>query len=390
MAVITIPTAVADTIGGQSYGQARYDIMETSEPTGAAAVRVLGPPRWTFGLTSKQGMNLADAGEWEAMLLRLRGGINHLAVYDRLRTAPQGRMRGATVLNASAAIGATNVSIAFAAGLVNLLPFSRTFDRSDAWTGNATVTANTTLPPNVTVLGAETINDTDAGVLQFRQQVITVVNDANSYNASIYVKQTSGATAPTFALGVALSGGTGVVNNPRLNTDTGAIISGTASATLVDGYWRLDAPIANNATGNTVLTITLYPAIAAYGLSTADATRTGSKIVWGAQVSLGATVQSYETFSGYVLPGDWLQIGTGVGASQLVKVIDSQSANSDTGLVSCNFEPPLRYAFSAGAAVTWDKPVAYCKLTNSRLSWAARANGPAIDGFAADLLEDWG
>ena len=208
MAVRTISAAVAATMGGQSYGQAVYTIQETSEPTGASAVRVLGPPRWVMGLRSQQGLSLANAGAWEALLLRLRGGINHLAVYDFLRPAPLGTMRGSPTVSAT------------------------------------------------TVVGSNTIPLASAG----------------------------------------------------------------AGATL--------------------------------------------------------------------LPGDWLQIGSGVG-SHLIKVVVAATADG-AGAVTVTFEPPLRAEVSSGTAVAWDKALGHYKMRNDSLSWSARANGPAIDGFSVDLLEDWG
>jgi hypothetical protein len=121
MAVITVPDAVAASMGGLSYGQTRYDIMEVSEPTGASAVRVLGPPRWGFALQSKRALTLADAGQWESMLLRLRGSVNHLAMWDFLRPAPLGTMRGEPLLNAALAVGATTLGLKYMRSATNLL-----------------------------------------------------------------------------------------------------------------------------------------------------------------------------------------------------------------------------------------------------------------------------
>lgn len=236
MSVITIPAAVAATVGGQSYGQNRYDSADVSDATGGAFTVAYGPPRWAMSLRSAQAMSLANAGAWEAMVLKLRGGINHVALYDFLRPAPVGTMRGA-------------------------------------------------------------------------------------------------------------------------------------------------------------------PYIAAGG------------------AAQGATAITLDNVIGTILPGDWVGLGAGLGASQLVKCTElATSAVSATGAfswtlsavafswtlggspftwsrpgaqVTFNFEPPLRQAFVAFSAALWDKPVAYYKLTNSTTSWQARANGPAIDGFALDLLEQW-
>jgi hypothetical protein len=211
VSVIALPAAVAASVSAQGFGQARYDVTEISDSTGATATRLMGPPRWRGSLQSKRALSLVEAGAWEAMVLQLRGGTNHLAVYDLLRQAPQGTMRGTMTVKTTAAIGDTSVAIS--------------------------------------------------------------------------------------------AGG------------------GQASTTLK--------------------------------------------------------------------AGDWLQIGApGVGTSQLVKVVADAQADG-AGDITVTIEPPLRQAYNATAAVTWDKPLAYYKLTNDAATWSALANGPAIEGFALDLLEQW-
>lgn len=209
MSVITIPAAVAASVGAQGFGQVRYDAAEVSDSTGAAATRLIGPPRWSMSLQSTSGLDLDTAGAWEAMVLQLRGSINHLAVYDLMRQAPRGTMRGSTTLQSGTAVGATSITI------------------------------------------------------------------------------------------------------------TGATASPTLKA------------------------------------------------------------------------GDWLQIGTpGSSPNQLVKVM-TDASGSVGGVITCTVEPPLRTAFSGGATVTWDKPVAYFKLGNGAVHWNATPARPGIDGFALDLLEQW-
>ena len=59
-----------------------------------------------------------------------------------------------------------------------------------------------------------------------------------------------------------------------------------------------------------------------------------------------------------------------------------------SGVIALTVEPPLRTAFSNGAAVTWDKPIAYYKQAAAP-SWAYKP-GRTMGGFALDLLESWG
>jgi hypothetical protein len=85
--------------------------------------------------------------------------------------------------------------------------------------------------------------------------------------------------------------------------------------------------------------------------------------------------------SGSLLTGDMLQIGSGLGTSQLVKVVEDSSG------AAVVIEPPLRMAFTAGAAVAWDHPRAYFKQTGESSIWTYEKS--LQSGFALDLLESW-
>lgn len=208
MSIITLPAGFDRTIGSFAISQARYDMLEASDATGTVAARLFGPPRWRVAMGCVQALLLDDAALWETVLLRLRGGVNHLAVYDPVRTQPQGTMRGTLTLVGVHAAGAVAVN---------------------------------------------------------------------------------------------LSGGAG---------------------------------------------------------------------------QAGATMNA----------GDWLQLGAGLGTSQLVKVMVNATADG-AGAIALTVEPPLRIALAGGAAVTWDKPVAYYRQLGEP-GWQYpewRMSG----GYALDLLEAW-
>lgn len=118
MSIVTLPALVLQTLESQAWGQQRFDVAETSDETGEIAVNSGAPPRWTCALRSPSWLALDEAAEWEAMLLRLRGGINHLAVYDVLRPEPRGTMRGAPVLGAAVKRGDTSCVIANVVGTI--------------------------------------------------------------------------------------------------------------------------------------------------------------------------------------------------------------------------------------------------------------------------------
>lgn len=87
-----------------------------------------------------------------------------------------------------------------------------------------------------------------------------------------------------------------------------------------------------------------------------------------------------------LLPGDRLQIGTGIGTSQLVAVVEPAAADA-SGTLTFNFQSPARTDYSAGLSVTWDKAKAYFKANSGNVNWSyERANE---GGFSFDGTEQW-
>lgn len=235
MSVITPSATVMAWLGQQSWGQQRYDVVEESDVTGDASTLAGAPPRWRVGLASARGLTLDVAGEWEALVLDLEGGINYLAVYDVLRPAPVGTLRGNPLLGADLGVGATAAVIDNAIG---------TIEKGD-WFSIGTGLGTSQL-------------------VKATQRVVSAVSTPGTYawtNAGPAFSWTNGGPAFTWA----------------------------------------------------------WP---------------------GAQITL-------------------------------------------------NFKPAIRRVLAWGLPLVWDKPVGYYKMVNNTVSWAASANGPAIDGFALDLIEQW-
>lgn len=86
--------------------------------------------------------------------------------------------------------------------------------------------------------------------------------------------------------------------------------------------------------------------------------------------------------------GDWIQVGTGLGTSQLFKVVANSVANG-SGVISLTVEPTVRIAFSSGTVCAWDKPVAYFKKQGRSVNYAAEAGTLLYSGHALDLIEQW-
>lgn len=110
MAIITWPAALMPG-PGSGFGQRRYDLSFGSESTGAQQDRVLAPPRWQLSIVQPSVLRAAAAGQWQAVIVGLRGRVNHLACWNFGRPQPLGTYRGALTLSAGAALGATSISI---------------------------------------------------------------------------------------------------------------------------------------------------------------------------------------------------------------------------------------------------------------------------------------
>lgn len=212
MAIVTWPTALIPA-PGSGFGQRRYDLSHGSDSTGAQQDRLLAPPRWQLSILQPDLLTPALAGRWHALVLSLRGRVNHLACWDFGRPLPLGTLRGTPTLSATAAAGATSIAIA--------------------------------------------------------------------------------------------GGG------------------GNAGATL--------------------------------------------------------------------LAGDMLQLGTGLGTSQAVMVMADATADGSGNIAALSIEPPLRVAQASGAAVGWQRPLAYFKLSsgNTTWGWEAGPERPYATGLGLDLLEHW-
>lgn len=94
-------------------------------------------------------------------------------------------------------------------------------------------------------------------------------------------------------------------------------------------------------------------------------------------------------------PGDWLGLGSGLGTSQSVMCCDLATVTADaTGTLTVQVESPLRTAWAAGTAVTWDRPLTYFRRrdSNGGTSWttALRVGGePLLQAMSWGGIETW-
>jgi hypothetical protein len=104
-----------------------------------------------------------------------------------------------------------------------------------------------------------------------------------------------------------------------------------------------------------------------------------------ADVAPGTSSMVMTGATGTLKQGDWLQIGTGVGTSQFVKV--QADATASAGLITVTFRPHSRYTFTAGTAVTYDHPLLYTRLLNKSSKWSYNTGSQLENGYPIDLLE---
>lgn len=106
MSIITFPSALK--VSKSTWSQLRLD-MAFNSAFGSQGMEVSGP-LWEVQIVSP-GMLEVESGEWQALIMQLRGQTNQLALWNHGRSAPRGTMRGTMTLNIAAAQGATTLSI---------------------------------------------------------------------------------------------------------------------------------------------------------------------------------------------------------------------------------------------------------------------------------------
>jgi hypothetical protein len=142
--------------------------------------------------------------------------------------------------------------------------------------------------------GSFTLEDDSASGFEGIAQTVGITSGTSSYTASVDIKKTTGGTSKTVAINFNLNGGTQVANSVRLNTDTGTITTTIdASVQDVGDYWRVSATVIDNASGNTDVSFSLYPATDDHGGNIDDATVVGSATFRYPQLEAGSTPSSY-------------------------------------------------------------------------------------------------
>lgn len=228
-----------------------------------------------------------------------------------LEPASQGTTFNATLSNVNSPVvwkltdgaGAEKDAPSFLSGgttINNRLLQTQAFDQA-IWTKNAgaTVTANTDASPSGGTT-ADTITDSNAAASSYVEQTNVIPNDTQAYTFYAFVKKTTADTT-SFGINIRCTGGTTVGMTVRVNTNTGEGVKSTDSDPLstfevedAGNWWRVVTHISNNNSGNTTFRAQIFPALGLNSnLSANDVTATGSKVVWGAQLTATAIAYPY-------------------------------------------------------------------------------------------------
>lgn len=321
----------------------------------------------------------SQGGALEALFNKLRG-VHKLSLPYFARARPAGTLRGAPLLNADVAQGATTLVLKSVRSITNLLTYSRAFDGA-GWNAvsGGSATANTSTAPDGTVT-ADTVTDSNAAAIASRRQTIAIADDTTIYTGSVYLRKTTGGTSPTVQVQVVLFNGAAVTQQLRIDTDAGTILSGTGViANASTDWWRVSMTAANDASGNTAARLDVYPAIAPHGSSTPDVTTTGSCSAWGAQLEVGSSASAFAPAT--LLAGDMLGLG-----GQWLQVADNAVEAAD-GTMTVTLANRVRVAASAGSAVTWDRPECTFRLASPAVP-VTHAPG-VTEGLQVELIEAW-
>jgi len=87
-----------------------------------------------------------------------------------------------------------------------------------------------------------------------------------------------------------------------------------------------------------------------------------------------------------LLAGDYLGVGSGL--TQQVVMLTADAVANGSGVIAVSFEPPLRNALAAGAVITWDRPKALFRRTDSKAAWE-HSPGGIVKPMTLSLIEDW-
>ena len=330
---------------------------------------------WTADITLPP-MKRADAEQWVAWLISLRGQLGTFLLGDPTGVTPRGSALG---------------------GLVNLLTYSEQFDNA-AWTKTqATVTANATTAPDGNTTADKLVEDSTSNFHTINQAAGTI-GVVQTY--SFYAKA-AGRSWIAVQIGNALNAYFDVTNGVL-----GTVTSGAASISSVgNGWYRCTVTTTRAGNNNNLILLA-----SANGTATYLGNGSSGVYLWGAQLETGSTATTYQPIfnaygpyvngasqtggslvidgaspdeTGYLLAGDYIQLGTN-GSSRLHKVLTNVNTDS-SGNATLDIWPHIRVAPADNATVTVSSAKGLFRLSSNEQAWSV--NEAAIYGITFSAME---
>lgn len=349
MAVITFP----DTLDIEKFTwEIQRQDVTFSSIFGSQSVEG-GSPLWKASITCPD-IYEKESGDWQALIMKLKGRNNQLALHNLARPIPLGSFRGSPTLSSNVSQGANSLTMKENRTIPNLISFAEDFN---SWTKtNCTVTTGFTDPYGNT--NTRKIIRTLAADHHIDYTYTTTSHANNTYTYSVWLQR------GTYTGGVklAIKDGTGTV----LANST-FVPNASLTRVAVKGTFGA-SPAAN-------IIVSIDP--------TDDVGTAGDYFyVFGAQLVQDSVINDY---AHNFVAGDFIGLGSGT-TQQVVMITDTVYADGNEN-ITVNFEPPLRNAFTAGSSIIWDKPKVLFRQTTSNNKWDYMS--VFASGYSLDLQEDY-
>lgn len=331
-------------------------------------------------------MKRTDAEQWVAWLMSLRGQLGTFTMGDMLGCTPRGTALGAKK---------------------NMMFYTEQFDNA-VWTkALTTITANAGVAPDGFTTADAMVETTGTGFHSISDTV--TCPPSTTYTWSLYIKQVPGGTQ---RVRLRLADTVGFLNDAVFNFNTGQLVTPGADRgfeAVGNGWYRIWCSATTGA-ASTSLGLSFYM----YQGDTTTLSYTGdgvsSVLIWGAQAELGSAMTAYQPIAasygpfvngagqvgdtlvidgaspdetGYLLPGDYIQLGSGSTATlhKVLTQVDTDSAGNAT----LDIWPHIRTAPADNAAVTLNNTVGRWRLASNETSWSV--NEAAIYGISFSCME---
>lgn len=380
---VTYPLALPAHTGIASVGFRMVNTNAVSESpfTGVQQVQGYARQRWEVDVTLPP-LKHADAVSWIAFLAALRGRYGTFTMGDPMATSPAGTALGSKK---------------------NLMFYTEQFDNAVWSKALTTITANSGVAPDGFTTADAMVETTGAGFHSISDAV--TCSPSTTYTWSLYIKQVPGGTQ---RVRLRLADTVGFLNDAVFNFNTGQLVTPGANRgfeAVGNGWYRIWCSATTGA-ASTSLGLSFYM----YQGDTTTLSYTGdgvsSVLIWGAQAELGSVMTAYQPIAasygpfvngagqtgdtvivdgcspdetGFLLPGDYVQIGTGL--HRVLTQVDTDSSGNAT----LTLWPSMRSSPADNAPVVLSNPVGRFRLMADDASWSV--NSASMYGISFTAME---